>query len=61
MCRIFRHLSFDFDVICSIIGLSDMFRLEEQCETSVVSEPVKVCTAGQAHKVNIDNCDDFGE
>merc|ERR1712210_153651 len=26
-------------------------RLEEQCETSVVSEPVKVCTAGQAHKV----------
>jgi len=26
-------------------------RLEEQCETSVVSEPVKVCTPGEAHKV----------
>merc|ERR1711971_448121 len=26
-------------------------RLEEQCETSLVSEPVKVCTPGEAHKV----------
>jgi len=26
-------------------------RLEEQCDTSVVSEPVKVCTPGEAHQV----------
>merc|ERR1712083_475859 len=25
-------------------------RLEEQCDTSVVSEPVKVCTPGEAHQ-----------
>ena len=32
-----------------------LLRLEEQCETSVVSEPVKVCTPGEAHKVNMMN------
>merc|ERR1712223_2060156 len=26
-------------------------RLEEQCETNVVSEPVKVCTPGESHRV----------
>merc|ERR1712223_2141671 len=25
-------------------------RLEEQCETNVVSEPVKVCTPGESHR-----------
>merc|ERR1711913_219651 len=37
-------------------------RLEEQCETSVVSEPVKVCTPGKAHKVcHTTNVESFRE
>merc|ERR1712088_990643 len=37
-------------------------RLEEQCETTVVSEPVKVCKPGEAHKVcHTTNVESFRE
>jgi len=37
-------------------------RLEEQCETNLVSEPVKVCTPGEAHKVcHTTNVESFRE
>merc|ERR1711990_10013 len=32
-------------------GCFEVYHIEEQCDTSVVSEPVKVCTPGEAHQV----------